>query len=404
MNTNQIVVDPLGDALPEIRRNHTDGAWLNANREWLHGLMNHASLHPHCVPSFVSAAELVMPHFLNRPARDRWIPLLRRTISMTLEAKDKTGNALLLMQMGTIDAITERPKAAVVAAAQASELVLDASDSRGRLEIYRNLLYISAFHWSETPEQLLLKNIRQELKHEADDSYQRALAYQIMATYHQTRADDCNTLRYAGRAYDIWERVLHRAKHSRDFLQAQRGKCLLMIGIAHRGMGQPEKALGYLNEALVDLDVAAHKHNYVICAWQIGEVEKDRGNYERALELSQYALEHFKEFDYQTHVGLVLYGIGVTLTRKGNPEEALGFLEDAQKHWEQLKHKYYEAHAVCDMARAYIPLGDYADAVNCLERVEAMIASMGIDTEREELLEKAEETWEALLASGYDPD
>jgi len=143
-----------------------------------------------------------------------------------------------------------------------------------------------------------------------------------------------------------------------DVSEKTKANAINNLGLIYTALGEPEKALKYLQEALVIERQLAYKQGEAAALGNIGLIYRNLGEMEKALKYHQEALVIDRQLGYKQGEATQLGNIGLIYSDLGEMEKALKYHEGALVINRQLDYKKGEADQLGNIGLIYRVLGD----------------------------------------------
>lgn len=350
----------LETLLKDVRKKHKSYTWLDENETRIYEDLSNCT-REYTIQTAINIAVLSIPHYLKGPNHKKWGNYLTRILTIVMDAKDHSNQALVWTMLGHAHIVGDRPKVGVRSFRTcAEEIRLYSGNRNDHINAYIGLLQAYSFYPTAAANDQIVIDTLSAIEDLPENDYWRALAYQSIASFYQVRADDEKTLVYAPKAYYIWKNRLRnnqakKLQYNENLYQAGMGNALLMSAIAHRGQDNFIRAHSLLESAVKYLEHSHYKQNLVLCYWELSVLKRQNGEYQEAFELSQDTFDYYNEINYTTHAGLALHSAGLALIELADYDRAMTYLYRAlHDHWDKIKNPYYTAHTLCALAKAYL--------------------------------------------------
>jgi diguanylate cyclase (GGDEF)-like protein len=173
----------------------------------------------------------------------------------------------------------------------------------------------------------------------------------------------------SGQLESAWHRLTNALETSRRYHAPQLGVDAnnFLAGV-YRGMGQPQTALVYLENALRILRDLQNSESQVPLRMNIGVLLADLGRHHEAIGHFQEAIETLNAFPNPIRMLEVNGGYAISLLALGQPENAKLLFLQCIAQAQSLKLPAHEVRNLVNLGEAHIKLGQYQAALEVLHQ------------------------------------
>lgn len=229
----------------------------------------------------------------------------------------------------------------------------------------RWILHLAQRGSEERNEKFL--NLALLLAQEKGDETCLAESYLIAGKYHLT-ADGSSALDYYAKALVLFQKqqsVLGQAK------------AYLGEGLAHNLMGQYQKSLDVLNQALPNLRAAGDHTDEAKALNGLGAAYSRLGERQKALAYYEQALTIVQATGDRANEGQTLSNIGSVCSLIGDQQKALGFLNQALAIRRAIGDQQGEGQTLLNIGNAYYYLSDWQKALDSWNQALQIFRAVG---------------------------
>ena len=151
-----------------------------------------------------------------------------------------------------------------------------------------------------------------------------------------------------------------------------------------KGIKLQKKSLQLFQEYNDSIKIAACLNNIGVYSFELGKYDQALRYYSRVLKLNLLLKDQFS-------LGITYNNLGEVYNRQNQPRKALPYLEDALSLATTISDQLILAHANNEKAKAYILLGKYKHATDCLKEGRKVAINAGL--RREQLLNLQYTVW-----------
>ena len=146
------------------------------------------------------------------------------------------------------------------------------------------------------------------------------------------------------------------------------GAALCNLGLAYADMGEPRKAIEFLDKSLVICQNKGDRHGIGHALNNLGNAYADLGELHKAIKYYEQQLAIAQEINDWSGEGSALGNLGIVYDSLGNPQEAIKFHKQDLSIRQKIGDRRGEGNALGNIGIAYDSLGEINKAIECIEQ------------------------------------
>ena len=330
-----------------------------------------------------AALHLIGTAELQARKSEQAIEAFNQALDIRREVKDRAGEGSTLSNLGTANLRLNRGEKAIEYYEQALDIRREVKDRAGEANTRKSMgnAYIELGRSEKAIEYLeQALAIHREMKNRGAEAYvlsilggahSRLSRYEKAIEYYEQAlaiAREVNSPAAEGSALSNAGVASPRPAARSGDAGAAEGKALINLGEAYNRLGRPEKAIEYLEQALVVHREWKNRLSEGSANSELGLAYANLGRPEKAIEYYEQALAIAREVKFRGSEGSALNNIGQAYANLNRNEKAIEYYEQALAIAREVKFRGNESQALNNLGLAYANLGRPEKAIEYYEQ------------------------------------